>query len=175
MCASYDVPAWVVRQWRLRTTYIGQGELLAVPVALRTMADQLRGALLTWYIDNTSAAAAAIKGASPDTDNSPIALVGALLAAHLGTRIWVEYVASEQNPADVMSRDAYSNERIKSLVEQGVVVLWQRDFDRQDLLDLAGAGRLIEHWVTSQDPDGVGVMGPCPLTSSPAWTQSSGV
>ena len=97
ICSSYDVPAEVVARWRLRTTYIGQGELLAVPVALSTMADHLRGTLLTWYIDNVSAASAAIKGASPDADNSPMALVGALLAAALDARVWIEYVASEQN------------------------------------------------------------------------------
>ena len=97
ICSSYDVPAEVVARWRLRTTYIGQGELLAVPVALSTMADHLRGTLLTWYIDNVRAASAAIKGASPDADNSPMALVGALLAAALDARVWIEYVASEQN------------------------------------------------------------------------------
>ena len=87
LCASMDVPEWVIRTWDVRATYIGQGELLAIPVALQTMGDRLRGRYITWYIDNTSAASAAIKGASPTEDNSPMALVAALMAASLGCRI----------------------------------------------------------------------------------------
>ena len=34
LCTVADVPNWVVDQWKFRKTYIGQGELMAGPIAL---------------------------------------------------------------------------------------------------------------------------------------------
>ena len=97
VCSTYDVPDHVIAAWKFRTTYIGQGELLAGPLALWLHADRLRGRDVTWYVDNTSAASALIKGSSPQADNSEMALVAALQAATLGSRLWFEWVQSNQN------------------------------------------------------------------------------
>ena len=95
---------------------------MAVPVALSILRDRLRGCLLTWYIDNRSAATAAIKGSSPEADNSPLALVGGLLAAALGISTWIEHVYSEQNPADVMTHLAFEDPAVKRGLASGQLV-----------------------------------------------------
>ena len=87
LCSTYDVPTKVINRWRFRTTYIGQGELLAGPLTLWLHRSRLQGRDITWYIDNTSAAAAMIKGSSPQEDSSEMALVAALQAATMGCRL----------------------------------------------------------------------------------------
>ena len=41
VCSVYDVPEHVVQTWALRSTYIGQGELIAGPLALLVYADRM--------------------------------------------------------------------------------------------------------------------------------------
>ena len=57
----------------MRKQYIGQGELMAGPLALDVLADRLRGRSVIWFIDNVSAGAALIKGSSPVGDSSAMA------------------------------------------------------------------------------------------------------
>ena len=103
-CVSVDVPEAVVERWELRTTYIGQGELICGPLALHIWPDRLRGRRLLWFVDNTAAVSAIAKACSPTADNSKMALILALQAAAAGALIWVEYVNTAQNPADPLSR-----------------------------------------------------------------------
>ena len=145
-CASLDVPDWVIDTWHFRSTYIGQGELLAVPVALQILEHRLRGRYITWYIDNTSAASAAIKGASPTEDNSPMALVAALLAASMGCRIWVEYIGSAQNPSDVLSRDGYDAPEVRDNIANGTWVRLQSTVDWSAALSLDSASQVLQRW-----------------------------
>ena len=146
LCSSFDVPSEVIDCWRLRSTYIGQGELLAVPVALTVLRHELQGCMLTWYIDNTSAAASAIKGASPDPDSSPLALVGALLAARLGVSVWVEHVQSVQNPADVMTHEAYGDPAVQQCLAAGSVQSVQPAVRWSDFTSLDSAATLVRRW-----------------------------
>ena len=118
-------------------------------MALSVLPDVLRGCLLTWYIDNTSAAACAIKGASPDEDSSPLALVGCLLAAHLGIALWVEHVGSTQNPADVMTHDAFSDPSVCEGIAAGTVAAIQPTVAWTDLTSLSAAHALILRWVAN--------------------------
>jgi len=66
--------------------------------------EDLRGADVNHFADNTAANGAAIKGYSPAPDIAR--LVGAyhLRIARLGARIWIEYVPSAANIADMPSR-----------------------------------------------------------------------
>ena len=45
-----------------------------------------------------------IKGSSPQSDSSEMALIAALRSAELGCRLWFEWVHTAQNPADPLSR-----------------------------------------------------------------------
>ena len=122
LCSTYDVPEKVIKRWRFRTTYIGQGELLAGPMALWLHRARLQGRDVTWYIDNTSAAAAMIKGSSPQEDSSIMALVAALQAATLGCRLWIEWVESSQNPSDPLSRLGLEDPGVRQHLKKG---LWK--------------------------------------------------
>jgi len=60
-----------------------------------------------------------IKGSSPQEDSSALALVAALALASLSCRVWVEYVDTHQNPADMLSRDGYEDSKVKHRVSTG--------------------------------------------------------
>jgi hypothetical protein len=81
-----------------------QSELLAVLVLLLTCPEVVRGARLVLFEDNTPALENIRRGAAGDDDS--VAIVGAiwLLLGVLGTELWIEWVASESNPADCFSR-----------------------------------------------------------------------
>ena len=65
ICSVHDVPTWVTKKWELKSTYIGQGELLAGPLAMHLYKDRLQGRDVTWYVDNKSALSALIKHQQP--------------------------------------------------------------------------------------------------------------
>ena len=123
VAAVHDVPRHVIEKWKLRSTYIGQGELLCAPVALSAWRQQLQGRQVTWYVDNTSAVAAMIKGASPQVDSSPLALQAALACVHLGCRLWIEWVPSHQNLSDGLSRQGWQDKHVKAKIASGA---WTR-------------------------------------------------
>ena len=81
MCAVHDVPTWVIRKWGFRTTYIGQGELLAGPLALALMKSIMNGIYSTWFVDKQAALTALINTSSATTDNSSMTLVFGLMVA----------------------------------------------------------------------------------------------
>ena len=120
---SAIVPADVVNQWGFRHQYIGQGELLAGPVAATVFADELAQQDVLWFIDNTSALAPMIKGASGCEDNPEMALVAALALSRPGCRTWYERVPSESNPSDPLSREGLQDPWVRQLVSQRLLVM----------------------------------------------------
>jgi len=147
------VPEEVVETWRLRKQYIGQGELLAGPLGAELFADVLRDRDITWYIDNTSAAAALIKGSSPQDDSSAIALVAALALASLSCRVWVEYIDTHQNPADRLSRDGFDDPIVKAHVSARRWKPHQPQVDWTLLAghNLAAPASHLQRWGSSTD------------------------
>eukprot|EP00435_Cladocopium_sp_Y103_P053256 s448_g17.t1 len=101
---SIAVPATTVKEWIPKTTYMGQLEVLAAPVALQTWGPQLHGHQIIHFIDNDAAAASLVRGYSPKTDST--ALVGEYwaLAAQHALEIYVDRVESKSNLADGPSR-----------------------------------------------------------------------
>ena len=80
-----------------------------VPIGIWNEAQAMAGCDVIWFIDNTSALSSLVKGASSQTDICTIASVVALWAAKLGCRIWFEYVPSEANCSDGLSRDGLND------------------------------------------------------------------
>ena len=115
-------PLWVLDKWELRSTYIGQGELIAGPLVATYFADLLRSRKALWFVDNTSAASALIKHASPTADNSPMALLTGLCLAALNSAAWYEYVDTKQNPADWPSRGGLENPEVRKRLDSGAWV-----------------------------------------------------
>ena len=83
---------------------ISQCELFIAYTLIANEAECLRDSDMVWYIDNTSAAMAPIKGSSAKADMAAIAVALHAIFARLGVRVWAEYVESASNPADGLSR-----------------------------------------------------------------------
>ena len=122
LCGSWDVPSWVLA-WSERKQYINQGDLLAGPVLAICHTEVLRGWDVLWFIDNTSALAALIKGSSGVPDSARLAMRATATLTACRCRVWYEYVASAQNPADVLSRAAWQDARVRQNIQDG---LWKR-------------------------------------------------
>ena len=110
---------FVVKAWQFRTQYIGQGELLAGPLAAWMFQQELANAALIWFIDHTSACTAMIRGCSPILDSSEMALVAALRLARINCSTWYEYIESEANPSDPLSRDGYEDISVARKITEG--------------------------------------------------------
>ncbi|CAE7402748.1 unnamed protein product [Symbiodinium sp. CCMP2456] len=91
-------------QW-LFASCNGSAARFAAPVLQRCQyGDNPRRDLL-WFIDNQAAVAAAVKTASAEEDVFEIAHMAALLRARLQCRCWFEWIDSDSNPSDGLSRD----------------------------------------------------------------------
>ena len=105
------VPEAVLHRWELRSTYIGQLELLAAPLALITWAKQLQRRQIIHFVDNESAAAGLVRGHSSKADSS--ALIGEywLTASKQSMEIYVDRVESKSNISDGPSRLEFTEMR----------------------------------------------------------------
>ena len=83
-------------------------EAAALIAAVSLWSQQLRGKHIIVFIDNLSAACALVKGSSTDNDLQHLATAWQLLCAELNMAAWVEWVPSDSNPADQLSREALS-------------------------------------------------------------------
>jgi hypothetical protein len=98
--------------WDLSMDLIGEGrqpialcEAAMLPLALLAMPELFRGRSVVWYVDNTSAMAAFVKGASANFHLERIVAVFWLCCYQLGCSVWLEWVDSESNWSDGLSRD----------------------------------------------------------------------
>ena len=89
-----------------RETYIGQFELVAAIVPFISLPEEwFRGRPVELWIDNSSAVGGLIKGYSGVPDCARIINMFHFAVARLGiTSLWIDYVPTESNPADVPSR-----------------------------------------------------------------------
>jgi len=81
-----------------------QLEALTPLLCLATFKEQLRGKDVLAYGDNTSALRALSKGYSPSKHMCDIVAGFWTLAMTLSCNVWLEWVCSEANPADPLSR-----------------------------------------------------------------------
>ena len=104
-----QVPDAIISQWTPRKTQIYPGEALCALAVPLLHAGELRGADVLWFIDNEAAASAVIRGQSKTEDVHGIALTAAMCVQHLNARVWVEWIDSESNPSDGLSRAGVSD------------------------------------------------------------------
>ena len=97
------------------------------------------------FIDTEAAAAAAIRGDSSQPDVQVIIQAAHLLWMRLGARMWLEWIDSDSNPADGLSRlgvaDPWSSLQGWELREEKSPP-WERVPGRPDVL----AAELSRHW-----------------------------
>ena len=98
--------------WDLSMAAIEEGrqpialcEAAMLPLALLAMPELFRGRTAVWYVDNTSAMAAFVKGASANAHLERIVAVFWLCCYRLNCSVWLEWVDSESNWSDGLSRD----------------------------------------------------------------------
>ena len=61
---------------------------------------------MLWFVDNESAVSSLIRGSSRQGDLAELSQLTHLVWALLGCRVWIEWVDSESNLADGLSRKA---------------------------------------------------------------------
>ena len=110
---GWYVASRVPRRWRRalipRKTQINLYELLAVTLAVRTFANELRGKRIVAFIDNTCALNMVIRGASRKDDANGILHHLWLELAMLGVHAEWQYVPSKLNIADGPSRECFTD------------------------------------------------------------------
>jgi hypothetical protein len=104
---SIDVPAEVMNSFLHRETQIYACESFAGPVAAWNWAKHWKGRDVMWFVDNTAALSAMLKGSSPAQDVAHLMEIMHLRLAFFSCRIWLEWVDSAANPSDGLSRDGY--------------------------------------------------------------------
>ena len=99
------IPDDLMRTFLPKATHIQQGETLAV--ALPALCDPplpLQSLDVLAFIDNLGALACLVKGHCADCDSSAVSTMAHLLYAKLRTRLYFEWVESQANIIDEMSR-----------------------------------------------------------------------
>ena len=78
---------------------------MAVLVAMVVAASYIRGTRGLWFVDNTAALMALVKGSSKEPSLDRMAKVVHLASFALGTNAYYEYVESHANWSDEISRE----------------------------------------------------------------------
>ena len=104
------VPAEILAQWKPRTQQIFPGETLAALVLPLLCPDLLRSRDILWFIDNEAAAAALVRVASSEPDILFLVQQTHLIFHTLKMRVWFEWIDTESNPADGLSRGGLTDE-----------------------------------------------------------------
>ena len=114
--AAGECPAWLLAKLVPgRKTYIAQLEALAVVLAYTTFGSILRGRRVYHFCDNTTALSAAVHGYANQPDLADASNALHCLACGLGIDLWLEWVASDANLADVPSRPDKSQDVLERL------------------------------------------------------------
>ena len=93
-----------------RHTQIISLELIAAIGLVYTFQAHLLNMHLIFFIDNQSVCAALTKGSSPSRDIQHLATGFHALCAKIGCKVWIEWVPTNSNPADALSRAHESEE-----------------------------------------------------------------
>ena len=88
-----------------RKTQIAACEGIAVPQALLRHPEVFRNTDVTWYIDNEAACSSLVRGSSSQEDIGLISAATHRILMELNCRIWWEWIDSDSNPSDGLSRD----------------------------------------------------------------------
>ncbi len=80
-------------------------EAAMIPLTMLRWPDVFRQRHVVWYVDNTAALASFVKGASANEDLEIIVAIFWMAACHLQCSVWFEWVDSDSNWSDGVSRD----------------------------------------------------------------------
>ena len=118
------IPESIVLQFVPKSTHIGQAELFAALMGFASVPELYEGASIIHFVDNQSALCGLISCTSSKADSSCILGLYAVLLARCRARVWAEYVESEANVSDGVSREGLTDSMATSLgctVETGTL------------------------------------------------------
>ena len=98
------VPSAVLESWKSRRQQIYPGETLAVLLVPMLLPQYFVAADVLWFIDNQASVTAVIKGCSAEGDVHEIAHLAAVSRCAQRTKVWFEWIDSDSNPSDGLSR-----------------------------------------------------------------------
>ena len=101
---STVVPSSVMASWKPRTQQIYPGETMAVLVAITLCSSSLAGRDLLWFVDNEAAVAALVRSSTSQEDVHLLSQAVHINLHSLGSRFWCEWIDSESNVSDGLSR-----------------------------------------------------------------------
>ena len=99
------VPPAVLQSWNVRQQQIFPGESLCGLLVPWLHPQSFCSADVVWFIDNESAVASLIKASSDQPDVHRIVQTSQAVLQALGARTWFEWIDTESNPSDGLSRD----------------------------------------------------------------------
>ena len=102
--AEGEATGQVVCSLPQRETQIMSLELLAIAAAIVSNTELYRGRDLLAFCDNQSACGCVVKGASKALDLQLYSSALHAMCRHLHICLWIEYVPTDSNPADELSR-----------------------------------------------------------------------
>ena len=98
------VPQAVLDSWADRRQQIYPGETLAVLAVPMLYADLFQNRDVLWFLDNQASLATALTGASTQDDVHELSHLAAVCRVRTSTRMWFDWIDSESNPSDGLSR-----------------------------------------------------------------------
>jgi hypothetical protein len=109
------LPEDILLQFLPRKQQIGQAECFAALLAPYNLPELFTEANVIHFVDNQSALSCLISGSIPQQDTSTIVSIFSLLLAAQKCRLWCEYVESEANVSDGVSREGFTDPLVAQL------------------------------------------------------------
>ena len=110
---SFVVNASITDHLIQRKQQITAMEAFAPIAALETTPEIFEDSDIMWFVDNEAAVSSLIRGAARVEDIDAVAALTTVQAAKLKSSIWFEWIDSDSNPADGLSRDGVDDEWTK--------------------------------------------------------------
>ena len=107
--AACTVPKPVLQAFQDRETQIAPLEALAVLQATLLFRHIIQHRDVLLFVDNQAVCSALVRGSSSSDDTAHIVALCHLMWASLDARVWIEWVPSDDNPSDGLSRDGLSD------------------------------------------------------------------
>ena len=101
---ALKLPWSLYSSWSDRQQQIFPAEVAAVPIALALFRQECAGRDLIVFVDNEAAVSSLIRGSTKVEDANALVELCHALALLLHTRVWIEWIDSESNPSDGLSR-----------------------------------------------------------------------
>ena len=108
------VPQEVIASWIPRKQQIYPGEAVVALVLPALLPALLADRDILWFVDNESAASTLVRCASSQCDVHEIAQYSHYMLHMLRSRVWYEWIDSDSNPSDGLSRAGLEDEWTQS-------------------------------------------------------------